>query len=361
MPPRALSLLPLGLLAGAATGAAASSPVPAAPSPAPPCHEIEIGLVFDERPGETRWEVAKGRRNSVEHPSSAKVLVASPFYDPDQGYAEASETHVVCLEEGRYTFAIADDGGDGMCCDNGEGRYAVTYQETGELIATGASFELYESVTFKIPFETPPLADEDRDGRDDRTKNHIPHVLLTPAGALPEHCEPERWETTFKLHLETDDYGVETTWELREKSETGELDGRIVADGGPYASDHVYDVMYCLPPGNYTFIFYDWQCDGLTGNALTGYYSLALEGKEVYRGGTTMDQYWEEVDLDVHHPELPGRAEPRPARAVGMDAAAAPVATEARLTFTENAGGARGGWGPALLALVAVAGALGWN
>lgn len=135
-----------------------------------------------------------------------------------------------------------------MCCSNGEGRYVVTYQDTGEIIATGAEFGHYESVTFKVPFEAPPLADEDHDGLDDRTKNVIPHVMLTPAGALPEHCEPERWEREFRLHLETDDYGVETTWELRERPPTGAADGRVVANGGPYTSDHTYDVMYCLQP-----------------------------------------------------------------------------------------------------------------
>ena len=50
--------------------------------------------------------------------------------------------------------------------------------------------------------------------------------------------------------------------------------------------------------GKYTFVFYDWQCDGLTGTELEGYYTLKVNGEEVHRGGTRMDNYWEEVEMD---------------------------------------------------------------
>eukprot|EP00584_Thalassiosira_punctigera_P019097 CAMPEP_0172572586 /NCGR_PEP_ID=MMETSP1067-20121228/135578_1 /TAXON_ID=265564 ORGANISM="Thalassiosira punctigera, Strain Tpunct2005C2" /NCGR_SAMPLE_ID=MMETSP1067 /ASSEMBLY_ACC=CAM_ASM_000444 /LENGTH=448 /DNA_ID=CAMNT_0013365153 /DNA_START=11 /DNA_END=1357 /DNA_ORIENTATION=+ len=261
-------------------------------SPTETCYKIEIGLIFDQYPDETRWEITKGRRNSIEN-TNAHVLRESPYYDPDQGYVEASETHIICLPEGKYTYTMMDRNKDGMCCGNGEGRYAVTYKETGDIITQGSEFELFESTTFQIPFVTPQLRDADNDGIEDRTKNVIPPVILTPNG-LPEICENE-----FGLHLQTDDYGVETTWELRERSTTGKYqDGKVIASGGPYTSDFTYDISYCLYPGKYTFVFYDWQCDGLTGKKLTGYYSLKINGNEVHRGGTTMEKYWEEVKLE---------------------------------------------------------------
>ena len=96
-----------------------------------------------------------------------------------------------------------------------------------------------------------------------------------------------------------DDYGVETTWELRERSTTDKYqDGKVVASGGPYTSDFTYDFEYCLYPGKYTFVFYDWQCDGLIGKELTGSYTLKVNGKDVHTGGTDMTEYWEEVKLD---------------------------------------------------------------
>jgi len=138
----------------------------------------------------------------------------SPYYDPKQGYVEASETHIICLPKGKYTYTMIDKNNDGMCCGNGEGRYAVTYQETGEIITRGSKFEHFESTTFQIPFVAPQLKDSDGDGIEDRTKNVIPPMILTENG-LPDKCENE-----FGLLLKTDDYGVETTWELRERSAT---------------------------------------------------------------------------------------------------------------------------------------------
>ena len=258
------------------------------------CYRVEIGLIFDEYPGETRWEITKGRRTSIGNPDSAVVVKTSPFYDPNNGYEEASETHIACLPEGKYTFTIMDRNKDGICCDNGEGRYAVTYQSTGELIGHGSEFEQYESISFAIPYVAPPLRDADGDGIEDRTKNVIPPMILNDNGMPVSECENE-----FGLHLQTDDYGVETTWELRERSSTDNYqDGKMVASGGPYTSDYIYDISYCLYPGKYTFVFIDWQCDGLVGKELTGSYTLKVNGKEVHTGGTEMDKYWEEVKLE---------------------------------------------------------------
>jgi hypothetical protein len=53
-----------------------------------------------------------------------------------------------------------------------------------------------------------------------------------------------------------------------------------------------------LYPGNYTFVFYDWGCDGLTGEEMTGSYTLRINGEDVHTGGTTMDKYWEEVNME---------------------------------------------------------------
>lgn len=260
---------------------------------AAPCYHVEIGLIFDEFPEETRWEITEGKRNSIQN-ANAVIVKESPFYDPDQDYVEASETHVVCIPSGRYTFTIMDRNSDGMCCNNGEGRYALTYQETGEIITHGSAFGQFESVSFVVPYAAPPLGDVDGDGVEDRTKNVYPEMILTDDGSPLTKCPNE-----FGLHLKTDDYGIETTWELRTRSTTGNYeDGKVVASGGPYTSDFTYDVSYCLYPGSYTFVFLDWQCDGLIGNQLTGSYTLKVNGHNVHTGGTSMDTYWEEFPLD---------------------------------------------------------------
>ena len=257
------------------------------------CYNIEIGLIFDEFPGETKWEITEGRRNAIDS-ENAVVVEASPYYDPAEGDAEASEKHIICLPQGKYTFTIMDRNQDGMCCGNGEGRYSVTFMETGEIITHGSEFGQYESITFLLPYEAPALSDADSDGVEDRTKNVYPPMIVSEDGVPLPTCENE-----FGLHLETDDYGVETTWELRKRSSTGNYeDGSIVASGGPYGSSFTYDIEYCLYPGNYTFVFYDWGCDGLTGEEMTGSYTLKVNGEDVHTGGTTMDKYWEEVNME---------------------------------------------------------------
>lgn len=170
---------------------------PSTPSPTVTCHNIEIGLVFDEYPDETKWQITKGRRNSIEH-DAAVVLKESPYYDPEEGYSEASETHIICLPPGKYTYTIMDRNRDGMCCDEGEGRYALTYQETGDIITHGSEFEQYESVTFNVPYVAPMLKDTDGDGVEDRTKNVIPPMILGSDGFPAETCENE-----FGLTLKT--------------------------------------------------------------------------------------------------------------------------------------------------------------
>ena len=264
-----------------------------APAATAACYNIEIGLIFDEFPGETKWEITQGRRNSIES-ENAVVVESSPYYDPDEGYIEASEKHNFCLPEGKYTFTIMDRNKDGMCCGNGEGRYSVVDMETGEIITHGSEFGQYESVTFLLPYKVPALSDADADGVEDRTKNIFPPMIVSKDGVPLSTCD-----NSFGLHLETDDYGVETTWELRQRSATGNYeDGKVVASGGPYGGGLTYDVEYCLYPGNYTFVFYDWGCDGLTGEEMTGKYTLKINGENVHTGGTTMDKYWEEVNME---------------------------------------------------------------
>lgn len=241
---------------------------------------------------------------------------------------------------------------DGMCCENGEGRYAVTYKETGEMIATGSKFDQYESITFQIPFIAPPLTDVDGDLVEDRTKNVIPPVILDING-FPTKCANE-----FGLHLQTDDYGVETTWELRERltterDENGKLIGKVVASGGPYTSDFTYDISYCLYPGKYTFYLHDWQCDGLTstGEELTAYYALKINDEEVHRGGTNMNKWWEEVKL-----ELTKDVESM------IPMIAASTEEESTADMEESSGGgAKSSWMLVMMVMGAGAAALGWN
>ena len=276
-------------------------------------------------------------RTKLNSSKTTSIQTTKNSYDPDQKYTEASDTHVVCLPEGKYTFTIVDSAGDGLCCspDKGEGRYALTYQETGEIIKHGSKFGEYETKTFEVPYVPPPFSDGDGDGLEDRTGNVIPTMPLSPDGS--GSCENE-----FGLKLRTDDYGVETTWELRRRTESGDYsDAAVVASGGPYTSDRSYDLAYCVEPGRYTFVFYDWQCDGLEGVEMDGRYEVKVNGMTVHEGGRGHYEYEELVDLEFVN-ELRGRG-PN-----GLD----PVTIDIR------SGGARTAWAAAAFAVAAVAAVL---
>jgi hypothetical protein len=268
-------------------------PTSAAPSisakPTETCYNVEIGLIFDKYPDETSWEIVQGRRPSFQN-NKATIVKESPFYDPKPpgNYREASEKHIVCLPEGRYTFTIMDREKDGLCCGEGEGRYVITYQDTGDMIAQGSEFGEFESTTFNVPYTQPSYKDNDADGRDDTTKNVFPPLIYPCLNKLG-------------INLKTDDYGVETTFELWTRSNTQDYkDGTLIASGGPYTSDHEYNLSYCLDPGKYTFVLLDWQCDGLSGVAIDGSYTLDVNGVEVYEGPRAWDegQYYEVVKLE---------------------------------------------------------------
>jgi hypothetical protein len=203
--------------------------------------------------------------------------------------------HHLYYKQPQYTFTMIDLGKDGI---TEEGKYTLSYKPTGELIATGSQLNNgSESTIFKVPFVAPPYIDSNGDGIEDRTGNIIPLVPMTDGKPT---CSNE-----FGLHLVTDDYGVETTWELRERNNDSSdyTDGKVVASGGPYTSDYTYDISYCVDPGKYTFVFYDWQCDGLEGMVKNGYYTLMVNGMEVHTGGTHMEQYEEVVELNFLNTE----------------------------------------------------------
>ena len=73
-------------------------------------------------------------------------------------------------------------------------------------------------------------------------------------------------ETT--ITIETDCWGGETTWELRDASTA------VIASGGPLASNSVIATNVCLTDACYEFEIFDSYGDGLNGTA----YGCAIDG-----------------------------------------------------------------------------------
>ncbi len=65
------------------------------------------------------------------------------------GYSNNSNvTESFCLADGDYTFTINDSYGDGICCNYGNGSYALSVN--GSEVASGGSFNSSESTSFTV-------------------------------------------------------------------------------------------------------------------------------------------------------------------------------------------------------------------
>jgi len=238
-----------------------------APSQAPtdikPCIPVEIGIIFDEYTDETGWMLVRGNYFPEDYEKN-DVVWKSKFYKP-QEYAKRADTLEKCFPEGYYTFVFTDEAGDGLCCYHGEGKYVLTAGRDGRVIKIGGAMDSeYESVVFQLPYEEPEPVDEDGDGRDDRLGLVMPYDSSNYTEGVD--CE------NFRLVILTDEYGVETTWELYEGNDKS---GTLVADGGPYGSDRTYVVDECLAsPREYALYVYDWDRRGLCCETGEGWFKV---------------------------------------------------------------------------------------
>ena len=100
---------------------------------------LEVTIVADQWPQETTWaatdaesgeEVAAGSNDGLVPGEPVKFLE--------------------CINDKRgcYEFTIYDTGGDGVCCDHGQGSYAVKYD--GVELKRGSAFYEYEMTPFGL-------------------------------------------------------------------------------------------------------------------------------------------------------------------------------------------------------------------
>jgi hypothetical protein len=86
---------------------------------------------------------------------------------------------------------------------------------------------------------------------------------------------------TAYLILNTDNTGSQTTWQIRDGSNT------VVASGSSYGNNQQYVSEICLNTGCYTFTIYDSGNNGICCNNGTGSYSLGdADGIDLITGGT---------------------------------------------------------------------------
>lgn len=102
---------------------------------------------------------------------------------------------------------------------------------------------------------------------------------------------------SYSLELTLDDYGTETTWELRNES------NQVIYEGGPYEDEQdqtVIEVPLCIAEGCYTFTIFDSYGDGMCcdyGNG--GYVLYSNLGYGFASGGAFLDEESQDFCTDA--------------------------------------------------------------
>lgn len=100
-----------------------------------PTFDFQLMLVLDDYGSEVTWEVKQ----------MGQVLYQGGPYEDD---IDGTVVEVnLCLEEGCYIFEVNDSYGDGLCCDYGEGSWAIL-GPNDELLESGGTFEYTEQGLF---------------------------------------------------------------------------------------------------------------------------------------------------------------------------------------------------------------------
>lgn len=232
------------------------------PSFSGPCLPIELGIIFDKYSDETSWKLVQD--NYFPEDDEKNVVVWESDYYAVTEYGNKAETFSKCFPPGYYTFVFEDKEGDGVCCYHGEGSYVLSSE--GKIITIGGEMTSpQETAVFALPFVEPDPVDTNGDGKDDRLGWLMPY----DSSSMTEGVDCEN----FRLVILTDEYGVETTWELFEGQDNS---GTMIANGGPYGSTFTYVVDYCLASQKeYALYMYDWDGRGLCCVSGEGWYQVS--------------------------------------------------------------------------------------
>jgi len=231
-----------------------------------------------------------GSDSSWDIKDSSDAIVAS-------GSEYASHTTVVerrCLSNQTYTFTLHNSSGVGF--------YRVTYD--GAAVTEGGQFTDSESVNFPAPMLAPEPAPSPA-----TTPAPTPVPMPTPA---PFECS----EKTFKLELATDNYGSDSSWDIKDSSDA------IVTSGSEYASATLVVEQRCLSDQTYKFTLHDSYGDGLCCSYGHGWYRVTYDGAVVKEGG----QFGYKVSVSLFASSTPAPTlAPEPAPAPAPEPAPTPV------------------------------------
>ncbi|KAL7553312.1 hypothetical protein ACHAWF_016588 [Thalassiosira exigua] len=129
------------LVDGGNTGAAVSGGGGQGSEGGEACVPILIVIVADHWPKETSWKIINTAFGDPEH----SVIAEGNNKDLAPG-EPVDWLECVNNKNGCYEFTIYDSGGDGVCCEHGDGSYTISYEN--KVLKEGGAFYDFESTPF---------------------------------------------------------------------------------------------------------------------------------------------------------------------------------------------------------------------
>lgn len=240
---------------------------------------VVVTLQADQYSGETSWLITD---------ESGFVGEESPGVIYSNSYNE----QIVFLPPGQYTFTIFDSFGDGICCDFGEGWFALNN-------ACGVDTAVYDFSTAEltIPFEILPCPPPIFGCMQEGALDYNPWANAPgPCSFPPEQCGDG--ESNIVVTVTPDTYAGEISWDIMTFP-----DGTIVADGAGYTTTGIPVLeAVCLPVGTeFKVNVYDTFGDGMCGSCYGGVDGnisvTTLCGDTLYYIGDTLQ--YESVASDI--------------------------------------------------------------
>ncbi len=108
-------------------------------------NQAVLKLHLDNNPGETSWTLVDE--------AGQDLIIAGPY--PDEMAGEVIEIPV-CLADGCFTLSVKDSGNDGLCCEDGVGKYEL-FNAQGHMLAEGSHFGGNGTVYFCLESNQPTL------------------------------------------------------------------------------------------------------------------------------------------------------------------------------------------------------------
>ena len=180
-----------------------------------------------------------------------------------RGYVSTIEIGRCLLANHCYKFAIYDFYGDGICCDEGEGWYTVTYK--GEIVKEGGEFHRSDAVHFGGEECIPPAV------VDNSTNDEI--VCGENEVSLQIDLRPDRFPDDIFMVLTELSSGIQDTFDAF---------GSIVH----IDASSVMQINRCLPANHcYIFAIFDSYGDGICCDEGEGWYTVTYNGEIVKEGG----------------------------------------------------------------------------